>query len=86
MTLSTSYHLTLTLTEMNLMIFWISSTLTVWFGLTLKETENLNWIFFFISAILTYWSGVTLTLKESENSNLTLNLKNDVYYCALFIF
>ena len=52
--------------------------------MNLKETENLNWIIFFISAILTIWSSVTLTLKESENSNLTLNLKNDVFSCALY--
>ena len=69
--LSSSYHVTLTLNEMNLMIFLISSTLTFWLDVTLnlKETENLNWMIFFISAILTFWSSVTLTLKETENWN-----------------
>ena len=70
-TLSSSYHVTLTLNELNLMIFSISSTLTFWFGvtLTLKETENLNWMTFLTSEFLTFWSDVTLNMKEIENSN-----------------
>ena len=75
-TLTSSYHVTLTSNEMNWMVFLISLTLTFWLDvtLTLKGTENLNSMISLISEILTFWSGVTLTLKGNENLNLTLNL------------
>ena len=57
-TLSSFYHVTLTLNKMNL-IFLTSAILTFWLGvtLTLRKTENLNWMIFLTSAILTFWYG-----------------------------
>ena len=85
-TLTSSYHVTLTSNEMNWMVFLISLILTFWLDvtLTLKGTENLNSMISLLSEILTFWSGVTLTLKGIVNLNLTLNLKNDVCSCALY--